>query len=52
MALAMKEVPEEALQHSTNAAWMLVVVGGLIALTGPLLRRARHPQKAPPRKPK
>lgn len=48
MALAMKEVPEEALQHSTNAAWMLIVVGGLIALTGPLLRRAPHAAKAPP----
>jgi len=54
MALAMREVPEEALQHSTNAAWVLVIVGGLIALTGPLLRHGR-PQpagKAPAARPR
>ncbi|MBL8731004.1 MAG: hypothetical protein JNN13_01375 [Planctomycetes bacterium] len=38
MALAMKEVPPEALRESDRAAWVLVIVGGLIALTGPLLR--------------
>ena len=38
MALAMNEVPAEALEESHRAAWVLVVVGSLIALTGPLLR--------------
>jgi hypothetical protein len=38
MALAMKEVPDEALRESDRAAWVLVAVGGLITLTGPLLR--------------
>ena len=39
MALAMGEVPDAALQESDRAAWVLVVIGGLIASTGPLLRR-------------
>ncbi|MBL8726297.1 MAG: hypothetical protein JNK49_19795 [Planctomycetes bacterium] len=43
MALAMKEVPEEALVASDRAAWVLVGVGGMVALTGPLLRRAARP---------
>lgn len=38
MALAMSEVPEAALQESDRAAWVLVIVGGLVAVTGPLLR--------------
>ena len=42
MALAMSEVPPEALQHSDRAAWVLVVVGLLVAVTGPLLRRGRR----------
>jgi hypothetical protein len=37
MALAMAEVPEAALKESDRAGWVLVVVGSLIALTGPLL---------------
>jgi len=41
MALAMKEVPDEALRESDRAAWVLVAVGGLITLTGPLLRGRR-----------
>ncbi|MBM4063151.1 MAG: hypothetical protein FJ265_18950 [Planctomycetes bacterium] len=41
MALAMKEVPEEALVESDRAAWVLVAVGGLVTLTGPLLRRRK-----------
>lgn len=41
MALAMKEVPEPALRESDRAAWVLIVVGGLIAVTGPLLRGGR-----------
>ena len=41
MALAMADVPEEALQHSVRAAWMLVCVGALIVLIAPMLRRGR-----------
>lgn len=41
MALAMKEVPEAALRESDRAAWVLVIVGGLVSVTGPLLRRGR-----------
>lgn len=41
MALAMSEVPAEALTESNRAAWVLVIVGGLIAITGPLLTRGR-----------
>lgn len=47
MALAMAEVPEAALVASDRAAWVLLVVGGLVALTGPLLRRPRSPAKRP-----
>lgn len=39
LALAMSEVPEQALAESDRAAWMLVTVGGLVAATGALLRR-------------
>jgi hypothetical protein len=41
MALAMAEVPEEALVHSDRAAWALLIVGALIAVTAPLLGRGR-----------
>ncbi|HEB52611.1 MAG TPA: hypothetical protein ENI87_05065 [bacterium] len=41
IALAMAEVPKEALKESDRAAWTLVIVGGLLALTGPCLRRGR-----------
>ena len=41
MALAMKEVPEAAMVKSERAAWVLVIVGGLVSLTGPLLRRGK-----------
>ncbi len=41
MALAMKEVPEEALRESDRAAWVLLIIGGLIALTGPAIRRSK-----------
>lgn len=50
MALAMAEVPEAALKESDRAAWVLVVVGSLIALTGPLLGRGGPPPKAAPAK--
>jgi hypothetical protein len=46
MALAMAEVPDAALRESDRSAWVLVAVGGLIALTGPLLRGGR-PSGAP-----
>ena len=45
MALAMSEVPAEALAESDRAAWVLVIVGGLVALTGPMLRRGRGGSK-------
>lgn len=38
LALAMSEIPEDALIESDRAAWVLVIIGGLIALTAPLLR--------------
>ncbi len=41
MALAMGTVPDEALKESDRAAWVLVIVGGLIALTAPLLRGSK-----------
>jgi len=41
MALAMKEVPEQALRDSNRAAWVLVFIGGLFALCGPLIREPR-----------
>ena len=42
LALAMAEVPDQALRESDRAAWVLVAVGGLLALCGPLLRRPAH----------
>lgn len=51
MALAMQEVPDEALRESDRAAWVLVVVGGLVSLTAPLLRRARRAAPAAAAKP-
>ena len=45
MALAMSEVPAEALQESDRAAWVLVIVGLLIAATGPMLRRGKIAQR-------
>jgi uncharacterized protein YjeT (DUF2065 family) len=51
MALAMSEVPDEALKHSDRAGWVLVIVGGVIAVTGPMLRRGRgSPKPAPSKK--
>lgn len=42
MALVAAEAPEEALRESDRAGWVLVIVGGLLALTGPLLHSHRH----------
>jgi len=51
MALAMSNVPEAALIESDRAGWVLVIVGVLIALTGPLLRGGVKPAaKAKPTK--
>ena len=47
MALAMAEVPAEALEESDRAAWVLVAIGLLIALWGPLIRKPREASKAP-----
>lgn len=48
MALAMSHVPDAALRESDRAGWVLVVVGSLIALTGPLLRRGKPVPKGKP----
>ncbi|MFT4842121.1 MAG: hypothetical protein ACI8UD_000408 [Planctomycetota bacterium] len=52
MALAMSEVPKEALVASDRAAWVLVIVGGLVAVTGPMLRRGRREPKGTGKKKK
>lgn len=52
MALAMSTVPEAALVESDRAAWVLVVVGALIALTAPLLRCGSAARTAAPREAK
>src|SRR5262245_49433394 len=44
LALALNEVPEEVLKESDRSAWVLVIVGSLVALTGPLLREGK-PQR-------
>jgi hypothetical protein len=41
MGLAMGAVPDAALAESDRAARVLVIVGALIALAGPLLRRGK-----------
>lgn len=43
MALAMAETPDLALQESDRAAWVLIIIGSLFALTGPLLQSHRPP---------
>ncbi|MFO1076379.1 MAG: hypothetical protein U1E73_01480 [Planctomycetota bacterium] len=42
MALAMREVPEEALDQADRAAWVLVGIGALLAVTGPFVRHRHH----------
>lgn len=46
IALWMNEIPDAAIQESDRAAWVLVIVGGLIGITGPLLRRPGKPAVA------
>lgn len=41
-ALAMAELPDRVLRESDRAAWVLVTIGGLVALVGPLLRGHRR----------
>ena len=41
LALAMAEVPPEALATSDKAAWTLVLLGSAVAVVGPLLGGAR-----------
>ena len=41
IALAMSEIPDETLKQSEQVAWVLVIVGGLVAGTGPILWRRR-----------
>lgn len=45
MALAMSEVPPEALEEMDRAAWVLVAIGLLIALCGPLIRKPKSAVK-------
>lgn len=45
MAMAMTEVPPEVLRECDFAAWTLVAVGVLIAVTAPLLPRGRRSAK-------
>ncbi|MCA8976262.1 MAG: hypothetical protein KDC98_16195 [Planctomycetes bacterium] len=46
MALAMSEVPPEALDQSDRAAWVLVAIGVLFAFSGPLIPRPKPAKKA------
>jgi hypothetical protein len=46
MALAMGAVPDAALKESDRAAGVLVIIGALLALTAPLLRRGARPRAA------
>ena len=50
MALAMAEVPQAALAESARAGWVLVIVGSLLALTGPLLMGGAASAKPAPMK--
>lgn len=40
-ALWMNEVPESVLRESDRAAWVLAIIGALMALAAPLCRRRR-----------
>ncbi|HEX6813757.1 MAG TPA: hypothetical protein VF384_19205 [Planctomycetota bacterium] len=48
LALALYELPEDVIKESIRSAWVLVIVGSLVAITGPLLR-AGSPQGSPVR---
>lgn len=47
LALAVAEVPEEALVASDRAAWSLLLVGFLVTLVGPLLPLRKRAGKPP-----
>ena len=49
-ALWMHAVPDGVMRESDSAAWTLVVIGGLFALSAPLLRRRRKRRKAAPQR--
>lgn len=51
IALTLSEVPAEVIDESDRAAWALLVIGGLFALSAPWVRtplRARPPKPARP----
>src|SRR5262249_52795825 len=54
IALAIKEIPPEALEECSRTAWMLVIVGGLFSVTAPFLRHHAPTRSAskPPKPPK
>ena len=47
LGLTMREVPEGVLDEGTRAAWVLLIIGTLVAVTGPLIPRGKA---APARK--
>ncbi|MCR9244321.1 MAG: hypothetical protein NXI31_04765 [bacterium] len=49
MALAMHEIPPEALDESDRAAWVLIVLGGVLAFSAPLVRRSKKSAPQPKR---
>ncbi len=54
LALAMREVPAESLKESDRVAWVLIALGGLLAVTVPLWRvrqRGTGPAKMPAKPP-
>ncbi|MCB9919337.1 MAG: hypothetical protein H6832_13120 [Planctomycetes bacterium] len=42
VALAIKELPPEALEHSKRVAWFLIAVGSLGLLAAPFLKRRKR----------
>ncbi|MCA8952558.1 MAG: hypothetical protein KDE27_23805 [Planctomycetes bacterium] len=47
MALAMNEIPPEALRESDRVAWVLLILGGVIAFSSPLVRRSQANARSP-----
>lgn len=45
VALAVKELPEGALEHSTRVAWTLVAFGGILLAFTPFVRRRSKAKK-------
>lgn len=42
VALAVKELPPGALEHSERVAWMLIAFGGLVWVAAPFVRRRQR----------